>query len=479
MKAKSLIKIFSISTIIFFSLNLYSQRYDDEGFAIPGSITGEKYGSDSVKCITQLSLYRENFRQWKSSNYENEAIKYTVDSWRYVFNNCPLASQYTYTDGSKIIEYLYSNTNDKQLKEAYIDTLMILYDQRIQAFSNEATASEGFILGRKGIELISYSPNAVLESNKILSRSISKLGNESESAVILYYFLTTVRSVKEFNVDSLKIFENYDIASDIISYNIKKYKYEIEANPTEASKTTKALENYEATLNNIDNLFEPFATCDNLLRIYSKKFEQNPNDTSMLERLISSFDKKDCTPELYYQANEQLYKIKPSPSSAFAIGKMYLKLNNYSKATKFLQDVAESKDIDNETRADAYYHLAEAYKSMNNYSSSRINAIKSAELKPTDGKPWILIGDLYAMSASGCGDNKVTSKAAYWAAVDKYTKARSIDESVSSIANSRISTYKNAFPKGEDIFFYGFNVGDTYEFKDCWINETTTIRSSD
>ncbi len=479
MKTRRIRQTLGLILIVLSTAGAFGQQYDEEGFPIAGSITGPRYGigEDSVTCVTQLSLYRENYRQWRSSNFQNEAIDYTVDSWRYVLLNCPLASQNTYIDGSKIIEHLYNKAETPELKAAYVDTLMFMYDRRIMAFGNDPASGERFVLGRKGVELITYEPESFEEAYKILSKSVLKGGNNSESAVLYYYFLMTTKMVREAGADSTIIFDNYDVASSAVDYNISRLKAEIDNNPAESDKNSKILNGYVSAQGNIETLFEPFATCDNLVKIYSKKFQENPNDTAMLERLLRSFDKKNCINDLYIQAADQLYKIKPSAESALANGIMFMKLEQYDKAVPYLQDASQNL-TDNDKKADAYYLLAETYKNLRNYSAARTNALKVTELRPGDGKPWILIGDLYAASSGSCGDNKVTSKGGYWAAVDKYYKAKSIDESVADIAISRISTYSGAFPTTEDIFFFGYKKGDSFRVE-CWINETTTIRSSD
>ena len=465
------ILLFFLASILISTLS-FGQKYDDEGFAVSNSISGPKYGNDSINCVTQLSLYRENYRQWRSSNFESDAILYTVDSWRHVFLNCPLASQNTFIDGTKIIEYLYNKAETPELKQAYVDTLMLMYDTRIMAFGNE-----GFVLGRKAADLLSYKPEDFPNAFPMFSRAIKTGGNETESAVVFYYFVTTVRMVRELGEDEMMIFDNYDIAISIVEHNIKRLKAEIENNPAEADKNQRVLGGYESALNNIESLFEPFATCEKLEAMYSVKYEANPQDTVLLEKMIAAFDRKNCTPPIYFTAAEELYKLKPSASSAFSLGRMYYRQEEYSKSIPFLQDAVSGLE-DNDMKADAYYFLADAYKNLRNYSAARTNALKVTELRPNDGKPWILIGDLYAMSAASCGDNPVTSKAAYWVAVDKYQRARSVDESVAQTANSRIASYSGAFPKSEDLFFHGFKVGDTYRVE-CWINETTTVRSSD
>jgi len=474
MRTKAMKKIFLVVAATLFALPSFAQKYDENGFAVPMSITGARYGlgEDSVTCVTQFSLYRENYRQWRSSNFQNEAIDYTIDSWRFVFLQCPLASQNTYIDGSKIIEHLYNKAQTPELKKAYVDTLMLMYDRRIMAFGNE-----GFVLGRKAAELLAYSPDDFQGAYKDLNRSVQISGNEAESAVVFYFFMTTVRMVREAGADSTIIFDNYDIAMNIIEHNMKFLKSEIENNPAEAEKNTRALKGFETALGNVESLFEPFATCENLLAIYSKKFQTNPTDTAMIEKLISIFERKNCTPPLYYEAAEALYKLKPSPESAFSLGRSYFRLEQYNKAIPFLQDAANGLPT-NDQKADAFYLLAEAYRSLRNYSNARAMALRVTELRPNDGKPWILIGDLYAMSASSCGDDEVTSKGAFWAAVDKYQRARSVDESSAATANSRIAIYSAYFPKTEQLFFRGYKKGDSYRV-DCWINETTTVRSSD
>jgi hypothetical protein len=98
-------------------------------------------------------------------------------------------------------------------------------------------------------------------------------------------------------------------------------------------------------------------------------------------------------------------------------------------------------------------------------------------LRPNDGNPYIIIGDLYASSANDCGEDEISKKAAYWAAVDKYIRARSVDTSVEQMANERISSYSRAFPAMERLFFHDLKEGDSYTVG-CWINETTTVRAA-
>lgn len=38
------------------------------------AVYGQKYGTDSLKCVENLSLYKINFRMWKDYNFSQEVI---------------------------------------------------------------------------------------------------------------------------------------------------------------------------------------------------------------------------------------------------------------------------------------------------------------------------------------------------------------------------------------------------------------------
>ena len=102
-------------------------------------------------------------------------------------------------------------------------------------------------------------------------------------------------------------------------------------------------------------------------------------------------------------------------------------------------------------------------------------ALKAAGARPGFGLPYIIIGDMYASSTS-CGEGDACKqKAVYWIAVDAYAKAKAVDGSLTSSANSKIATYSKYFPTKEECFFIGVKEGEKVEIG-CWINESTTAR---
>jgi tetratricopeptide (TPR) repeat protein len=418
---------------------------------------GQKFGEDSLACVEKLSLYIEDYKLWQEGTGNDATMKNMIRSWRWCFFNCSEASQNIYIHGVKIIKHMISEAKDSNIKNKLIDTLMMVYDQRIKLFNQE-----GKILGRKGVDLYKLRPESYNEAYEYLKKSVELEGNNSNSAVLVYYFRLAIKRVKDGLDEPSVIVDAYDQISDIVDYNIKN-------NPR--SKT-----NFENTKGNIETSFEPFATCPDLVRIYSKKFQETPENVDLLKKITKILSKKECTDDpLYFDATVKLYQIEPSPESAFLIGKMYLKKKEYEKAVTYL---LEGESLEDEyDKADCFLLLAEAYRNLDQFAKARSYALKAIEIRPNDGNAYLLIGDLYASGAKSCGNNELTQKTAYWAAVDKYYMAKKVDPEMEEVANSRIATWSKYFPNSEVIFFHDLKEGDSYTVE-CWINEVTKVRAA-
>ncbi len=422
---------------------------------------GEKYGADSITCIQNNSLYYEFYKQWKKSDYKNESWKDALPSWRWVFINCPRSTINIYLHGEKLMKKLIKSESDKAIKEKYIDTLMMGYDQRIQYFGKE-----GFALGKKGVDLYKLRPSAYEQSYSILKKSIEMQGNKSNGPSLIYYFRSAEKMVKAEKAEKTILLDIYDQSSEIIEYNIKN------------AKDDKKKKSWENVKGNLELSIEPYASCEDLIGMFTPKFEESPNDIELLNKITKKLDKRDCTDsDLFFKATENLHKLQPTAKSARLMGIMYIKKEQYSTAAEYLNESISLCEDPNE-KADIHYLLANVYFQIKQYSTARSHCYNAIKLRSNDGKPYILIGDMYVATAKSCGDNDLTKSVAYWVAVDKYKKAKSVDSSVADAANSKIRTYSQYFPATETIFFYDLKKGDSYKVE-CWINETTTVRTSD
>ncbi len=439
------------------TMNKMDAHFAELGFSVMQD-DQDRYGLDSVECVRNWSLYAEYYRQ---RNYD-----LAWDYWKYMYDDCPKATINIYLHGATMARYFYNNETDPERREAWIDTLLLIYDRRIEHFGNE-----GYVLGRKAVDMYQYRTNNVQDLFDLSERSIEMEGMSAEGPVLVINFHSTTRLVEAGLMDPEAVVERFDRAIDIIEFNL-------ENNPEEERF-------YLPAKNNINAMFEPYATCESLVRVFGPRFEATPDDVELLLRITDMLDKSGCTgDELFYLATKQLHKIKPNAESAFLMGRLESNQDNYDAALNYFQQAADLyKDEDAVNNRDrifrSYWLMAEiSYRQLRRMPQARRLALSAHEANPTDGRPLILIGEMYAASASECGDDDLTKRAAYWPAVDKFIEARNIaeDPAVRERATQLINTFRQYFPDGETIFFFGFSEGEIFRVE-CWINETTRVRA--
>lgn len=425
-----------------------------------------KYGEDSIGCITNLSLYREYFKQWKSTKYKSEAVLDAVIPWREVYFGCPKSSEKMYVDGLKMMNY-YFNKSEGEARAAYMDTIEMIYLQRLEYFPvKKGKSQKGDIYGRLGTDIMKKMPERADKAYDYLKESVALEQDNASISSMVYYFRATIRKVKNGVADATLVVDTYDELSTLIEANIDRNV----DNP-------KKLEHWKNAQSNIEKTFEPYATCDALVGIYQKKFEASPEDIDLLKKITKILKKKKCTSsELFFASTKKLYELEPTPKAAMLMGKMLIEEENYSEAAKYMEEAVGMIEEDRE-KADILSDLGKIYFKLNQYVKARSYARQSIALNPADGMSFIMIGDMYAGSAGDCGNNDLTKKVAYWAAVDQYYRAKKADPELAELVSKRVATYNKYFPTTETIFFYDLKEGDSYQVE-CWINETTTVRAA-
>lgn len=414
-----------------------------------------KYGAtleDSIQCVQNLSLYIEFFKQ---KNYQD-----AIAPWRWLIANCPKSSKKMYINGVKLMKYVIKNEKDAIRREKHIDTLMMVYDQRIKSWKEE-----GKVLGKKGADMYKYRKNKPDEAFETLERSVKLQGDKSEAGALVAYFQASVAMLKREKIEKENVIEMFGKVSEIIDHNLS------------AITNEKKKGYYLTAKENIEKLFEPIASCEDLIKMYGARFKDNAENVLWLTKATQMLDKKNCTDDpLFIELAETLHNLEPSAISAYNIGKMLIGKGQYSKASTLLRQAVELEE-DNNKKANYYLTLAGLYsRNLKQYSQGRSFAQKAIAARPGWGKPYIMIGDMYSSTAKECGENDTFKKnAVYWAAVDKYRKAKYVDNSITEDANKKIATYSKYFPKKNDAFFYNYTEGESYTVN-CWINETTTVR---
>ena len=454
-----------------------------------------KYGADSVACVTNLSIYGEAYKQWEAAKFAPESISMEmVNAWREVFLNCPRSSQLIYTRGEKIMDY-FIRTNPKD-KDAYIDTICLMMDNRAKYFPTDpktGASQVANIMGRKGFLMYTYNKNRYEEAYNVLKDAVDMDASQMQAAYIDAYFRAAIDMVNNDKAEKMTVINVYQELSEVVDNNISALadteaelvaaKEEAEAGgdadavasfDKQLEKNEKSINNNKGTKSNLDNLFQPFASCEDLIKVFSAKMKETPDDVTLLKRITTILDKKDCADsKLFLDAAVRLNELEPSPEASYSLGIKFFKDRKWSDAATFFEQA--TKTDNNDRRYRAYRNLGMCYENMGSLGRARDIYRRAAQVDPTNGEPYLLIAMLYAGSAKQYNGD-IERGAVYWAAVDKCQKAKSLDPSCSDKANSLIRAYTAAFPSMETIFFNDYNEGQSFNVG-AWIGETTTIRA--
>lgn len=413
-----------------------------------------KYGPDSASriiCAGNLSTV-DGFMKI-------DLIDRAIDAWKSAFNNCPEASINIYIYGVKIMRYLVENEQDETIKAGYIDTLMLVYDKRIQYFGDKDK-----LLGRKAIDLIKYRPSEIKEAYSFFLEGAKLCTNGAEEASMLTFMKTTAILYKKGEITADEVLDNYLLIADLLDKKKKVTKNN--------DKTQLAIDNVERLL-----VETGAAKCENLVEIFSPQFQETPDNLDLLKKITSLLLKIKCdNTQLFADASEKLYALEPSAESAYNLAKLFINREEYHKSAYYFKKAIELEE-DNLKKADYYYQLGLlSSQELGQQSQARSYAYEALNLKENWGQPYLLISRAYATSSSSCGSNKFEKAAVFWAAVDKCIKAKSVDPKISDEANKYIAQFSQYFPNNEDAFFYGYADGQSYTVG-CWINEPTTVRT--
>ncbi|MBE0655652.1 MAG: tetratricopeptide repeat protein [Bacteroidales bacterium] len=413
-------------------------------------------GNENVpeECLKNYSLYYEFY---KHKNYTDALVP-----WRELFKQCPEWKESTFAYGINIYRDFLDKEKDPVKIIAYTDTIMMIYDKRIEYFP----ASKGDVLGRKGIDLLRYrrndGPEYIRQGFDILKESVAIEKEKSSPVVLTTQISAGISLYLNDLLDGEEVINAYVTATEILDAEMAKRP---------SAKTKQAREAIDANIKD-----SRVMTCEAISGIFGPKYEANQDNIEFL-KLVSGFlnDAGDCEMDpLYAKVAEQLYSKEPSAEAAYNLGRLFMKKDQYEKSkTYFLEAVESAKD--DASKANYYYTLAGLSQQYLNSPNDAVSyASQATQLRPEWGDPYILMGIAYISGNSSLGDD-FERRTAYWIAVDMFQKARSADPSVADKASGLIREYSEYFPSKEDLFFRSIAEGDRYTVGG-WINKSTLAR---
>ena len=429
------------------------------GLAQKGVEDGSKFGhgEDSIRCVRNYSLYREYYKQ---KNYQ-DAYPY----WRVVYKECPKLTKSIYMNGAAMYKFRImqaENNNDTEIKNLNIDTLMQVYDQRIEWYPKDRAK----VLGYKAKDLLRFKKDDVDElknAYKYSKESFEYYKIKAPKSVIISFITTTLILFDKNELPENEVVENYAQTMDVLNK-------QIEGNPDDEELT-----NMQETLSS-QFANSGAASCESLIQLFSPELKESPDDIDVLKRISYWLNQTGCTDsDLYMDATIALNKIDPTPALAYHIAKLYNTRGQYKDAVTFYEQAIEGETDEIEKSS---YLVELGYIVQSEYGDLKLAkkyALEAIKANPNSGQPHILLGNVYA-AVKNFGEDELAHKSVFWVAVDQYYLAIKKEPDLAKVTNKKIQAYSQYFPDTETVFFYGFKAGDNYHLG-SWINTDTKIRT--
>lgn len=423
------------------------------------------------ECVMNVSLFHESVK--------NKMFADAYGPWWEVYTTCPNANKSIYSDGAKIVEALYQATSDPAEKERLAKLAVEMQDKRIRYFGSDAKYPKAYILGEKGLAYVDfYGETKLAEARECLRQSVEGMGNKSKVMVLVKLVDVSYALYKQDqNGKAEQFISDYELASNALGEQA-----------ADASNNNAEIAGKQKDY--VDNIFaiSGAADCSKLDEIYGAVVQENLTNLDMLQKIAKLYKRVRCTEsEVYFAACEAAHKLQPTQESAAGCASMAAKKGAYEAAIDYYDQAIKLAMVEDALEDVADYQYNAAFYCFNNlkkyaearkYAQASIATLSGLGQNKGQGRCYIIIGMCYAATRLYGNDAKgaILNKTVYWAAVDKFYKAKQVDPSVEAQASEFIATYSRYFPTKEERFDLPNEFSGSTYFVGGWIGETTNIR---
>lgn len=425
---------------------------------------------DNNDCYIKYNLFK--------GDYSSKKYDVAYENWLWCMDNCPTLSVNIYKMGIKIAEDRLENASEAE-KPAARELVMRVYTQRLQHYPDDAADIYNDIASFKAEQ--GASDDEVFEwIEKAFKADVTAVNAKN----IYKYFDIILNRHKDTNAQ--KVFDTYDEVGEGLELKRSEYSKKIDIINAKdstrlSSKDIKNKDAYQQVLTNLslvetglDAKLSAISTCENLIPLNKKYFEDNKTNAEWLKRAVSRMFNKECTDDPFYAKLVEAYvHADPSPSASVFYAGILMNKGETNKAMEYFKKAID-QETDSYKKATNLLKVAQILSKQGRKSEARTYCYRALDNAPTMGRAYLIIAGMYASSANSCGDDIVSKRMVYVAALNMAYKAKSVDPSISGLANKYIASYSENVPTTKDLFIAGVKSGTPFKIG-CWINETVRV----
>ena len=435
------------------------------------------FGTLAVLTILAVSSYAQRGWKWPEDSamrvkaeeknvIQSDAVKMAdyktaLPALKWLFTNTPDLNKSIYINGAKVYDNLADAENDEARKAELVDSLMWVYDQRIQNFGDKP-----YVLNWKAFKAYKFYIKDFSKAEWLLEMfdEAFDIGGEDilEANLIAYMNVIKVNALAKKNLSDDEILDRYDKINEVIEKMIAEKK--------KKGESIDSINNKRALIDNILTEIVDI-NCEFVETNMAPKFEANPEDLKLVKRMFQFMLTGKCTDSrIFLSVAKQLQKMEPDFGLAKVIGTKCLANKDYNCAEQYYKDALQYTE-DGSEKSDVYIQLGKVYAIQGQKATARNMYNNALAANPANKEAYSAIGDLYYHSYNDCKEEQdmVKDRLVFIAAYDMYRKAGDV---------AKMNQAKEQFPSKEELFNGDYETGQSLNLG-CWINTAVTLNSRD
>lgn len=388
-----------------------------------------------------------------------------TSSLQWMMNKAPKWNTKLYIDAADVYDKLAEKETDAAKKKVLVDSLLLIYDLRIQNCGDEVN-----VFNRKVFASYKYNYKAKDQLPALLAAfdKVYEISGNNVSDGNLVAYMTVVKNYQTLykNLTDEQVLQRYDKIMTVTDAKLKKALEQAKQADVDKYKSYKdAVDGILIQIVKVD--------CDFVKKNLAPKFKANPTDLPLAKKIFKFMLDGKCTEDpLWLEAGEAIYKLNPEKDFGLlkTLAAKHMINNNFDKAESLLKE-ALALPSDAAGKSEAQQYMGSIFAKKGDYSGARDWFRQAAASNPSNKEAWEKIGDLYYNSFDNCAKkvNLAEDRLVYIAAYEMYQKA----------GNAQLMQRAKAqFPSKEEIFLLNWQKGSTQQVK-CWIGESVVLNTRD
>ena len=427
------IKFLLVAAMAAVATSAAAQDFNDPKFAKWGETADER---------KENILASQYLKEETANRHFNSAAHYLqqlIAKW-------PAASDNIYANGVKLYKDRVNRAETLAEKKMYVDSILLLYDIRLQHFASHPKRGKVYLLERKAREYLTYKGDdreGVAEAFEAAIAAQVEAG-AVDPEVVAIYFKNLCDDYQNDIVDAMTIVNVYDAHAKYFE-NIAPEQQEFKDQFEQCFGMSGA------------------ASCENIETIFSKKLAENPNDELIVSQAFNLMARTKCSSDFFFMVGEKYYAMHPSSGVAMLLAQSFQDIKNFDKANQYLRE-ALAVETNAVEREKLFVRIGILEMSINNFAQA-VEAFREAQaINPENAHAPFFLAQCYVNGAKGC--EGLQKDAIYWVAYDLIQKALPLLEAQDpdriDAANQLATAYRAAFPTKEECFFNELAEGSSY-----------------